>query len=127
MDTSEHGAIRAVIERAYIEGVHRRQDDALVATGFHPAFKMLVADGDGIETVSTETWLRRMRDNVEQNPGLWCSGTEFELPYVDITRNAACATVEVFKGGNAFSTDYMLLYRSSRGWLIVSKIFSPYG
>jgi hypothetical protein len=43
---------------------------------------------------------------------------------VDVEGRAAVAKLEVYKSGVYFSTDYMLLYRFSEGWRIVSKIFT---
>nr|NIN66698.1 hypothetical protein [Anaerolineae bacterium]NIN96827.1 hypothetical protein [Anaerolineae bacterium] len=42
---------------------------------------------------------------------------------MDYCNTAAVIKIEVHKNGQYFSTDYMLLYRFSEGWKIVSKVY----
>ena len=53
----EEKAIKQVIERAYIEGIHTTQDENTVRSGFHKDFAMLV-----------------LQDNATFDQG-WCSNT----------------------------------------------------
>ena len=60
----------------------------------------------------------------KENPALWESKTSYDFRLVDITKNAAVAKLDVYKGTTHFSTDYMLLYKFEECWKTVSKIFA---
>ena len=120
----EHEAIRRVIERAYIRGIHGNQDEETVRSGFHQDFAMLVLQDDGIEKVKVDEWLDRIAVMKAENPELWNAETTYTFELVDAAEYAAVAKLEVYKGATHFSTDYMLLYRFKDGWRIVSKVFA---
>ncbi len=124
MQDAQEKAIREVIEKAYIEGIHRSQDEATVKTGFHGDFAMLVLQEDGIDKVDVDEWLRRLEKMKANNPDLWSAETRHEFRLIDVSGNAAVAKLDVYKGETHFSTDYMLLYRFEKGWRIVSKVFA---
>lgn len=124
MDKEDVEAIKGVIEKAYIEGVHGTQDRKAVESGFHPDFNMPVLDGDELQMVTVDEWFKRIEEMKADNPDLWRGETEHKLQIVDVEGRAAVAKLEVHKSGEYFSTDYMLLYRFSDGWRIVSKIFT---
>ena len=124
MEREDVEAIKGVIEKAYIEGIHGTQDRETVESGFHPDFNMLVLDGDELQKVTIGEWFHRIEGMKASNPDLWRGETEHEFRLVDVEGRAAVAKLEVYKSGVYFSTDYMLLYRFSEGWRIVSKIFT---
>lgn len=124
MSDSDKEAIKKVIERAYINGIHGNQDEAEIKTGFHQDFTMLVLNNNKIDKVNIGGWLDRISKMKKDNPKLWKSKTSYDFKLIDITKNAAMAKLDVFKGTTHFSTDYMLLYEFDEGWRIVSKIFT---
>jgi hypothetical protein len=71
-----------------------------------------------------ETWLVRIEEAKKRNPQLWGGETKNSFKLVDITGDAACVKLEVYKNDVFFSVDYMLLYRFHDGWKITSKVFS---
>ncbi len=117
-------AIKKVIEKAYIEGIHGNQDENIIKSGFHQDFNMLVLNNNNIEKVNVDEWLIRLEKMKADNPELWTSKTTFKFLSVKVTNNAAVAILDVFKGQIHFSTDYMLLYKFDEGWRIVSKIYT---
>jgi len=124
MIDNDKEAIKKVIEEAYIKGVHRDQDENKMKSGFHQDFAMLVLNNNEINKVSVDEWLKRVAKMKKDNPELWKSRTSYDFRLVDVTRNAAVAKLDVYKGTTHFSTDYMLLYKIEKGWKIVSKIFT---
>jgi hypothetical protein len=124
MDNTEKDAIKGVIERAYVEGIHRTQDEATVRGGFHPDFAMLVLQDSVMQRVSVDEWFQRIETLKADSPDLWSSETTHEFRLVDVAGYAAVAVLDVFKGEVHFSTDYLLLYKLDDGWKIVSKVFS---
>ncbi len=124
MADNDKQAIREVIEEAYVNGVHRHQDETKMKDGFHHDFAMLVLSNNEIDKVNVDEWLKRVAEMKEKDPELWKSETSYDFRLVDVTRNAAVAKLDVYKGTTQFSTDYMLLYKFKEGWKIVSKIFT---
>jgi hypothetical protein len=127
MSSAEQDAIKQVIEKAYIQGIHTNQDEAEVKSGFHPDFAMLVLQNDVLEKVDVDLWLERVETMKADNPDMWAAETTFTFDMIDITDSAAVAKLNVHKGTVHFSTDYMLLYKFETSWQIVSKIFSVPG
>ncbi|UCC33734.1 MAG: nuclear transport factor 2 family protein [Candidatus Bathyarchaeota archaeon] len=121
---NEAEAIKHVIEEAYIKGVHGDQDERRIRGGFHQDFTMFVLSNNNIQKVRVEDWLGRIEQLKKENPELWKSKTSHRFKLVDVSKNAALAKLDVFKGETHFSTDYMLLYKFEEGWRIVSKIFT---
>ncbi|MHA2360159.1 MAG: nuclear transport factor 2 family protein [Candidatus Thorarchaeota archaeon] len=124
MSEKDFQEIKHVVDEAYIKGVHEEQNRALIDKGFHPDFKMLVLDNNDVTKVSVDEWLARIEAMKEANPDLWAGTTTYDLKLVNVARTAAVIKLEVNKGGNFFSSDYMLLYKIEGKWQIVSKIFS---
>jgi hypothetical protein len=123
MDRHKKESIKRVIDTAYVEGVHERQDIEAVRAGFHTEFRMMVLDGNRINPVAVDAWLDRVDQLKEGNPDLWSEPTKVEYEMIDIAGRSAVVKLSVFKGTQFFSTDYMLLYQLDDGWTIVSKIF----
>ncbi|MDY7078063.1 MAG: nuclear transport factor 2 family protein, partial [Chloroflexota bacterium] len=115
---------KQVIERAYVQGIHRNQDKELAASGFHQDFAMLVLQDNALEKVSVDEWFPRIEVLKAQNPDMWAAETRCTVELVDVAGYAAVAKLDVHKGTTHFSTDYMLLYKFDEGWSIVSKVFS---
>lgn len=115
--------IRQVIERAYIEGIHRDQDEAKVKAGFHPEFRMLVRQDAGILKVDPGAFLQKVKERRETDPGFFEGALTYDIPLIDIEGSAAVARIELTRGGEHLFTDYQLLYKFDDGWKIVSKVF----
>ena len=124
MGNSDELAIKQVIERAYIEGIHTTQDEETVKSGFHQDFAMLVLQDDALAKVTVDEWLPRVEVMKKENPELWAAEVRHTFKLVDVAGYAAVAVLDVYRGDIHFSTDYLLLYRFKEGWRIVSKIFS---
>ena len=124
MSNTEQDAIKQVIEKAYIQGIHTSQDEGEVKNGFHPDFAMLVLQKGKMEKVDVDLWLERVESMKADNPEMWKAETTYTFDLIDIAGPAAMAKLNVYKGTVHFSTDYMLLYKFEDSWKIVSKIFS---
>jgi len=124
MVDNDKEAIKKLIEKAYINGIHGNQDLDKIKVGFHQDFAMLVLNNNKIDKVNVNEWLDRIVKMKKDNPELWKSKTSYDFKLIDATRNAAMAKLDVHKGTIHFSTDYMLLYKFEEGWRIVSKIFT---
>ena len=113
-----------MIEQAYVRGIHETQDEAMVRSGFHQDFAMLVLQDDVMQKVSLDEWFGRIEVMKAENPAMWSAETICEFLMIDVAGSAAVAKMDVYKGETFFSTDYMLLYKFQEGWKIVSKVFT---
>lgn len=121
---NEIDAVKSVIEKAYIEGIHTTQDEQTVRSGFHPDFEMLVLKEDNLVKVNLTDWFKRIEQLKQENQELWTKETTYSNIEVSIEGNSASVRFKVFKDKDYFSTDFMLLYKFTDGWKIVSKIFT---
>ena len=124
MQNNDKDAIRQVIEKAYIEGIHTTQDENVVRNGIHKDFAMLVYKGDNFEKVTIDMWLKRIERSKKENPDLWSKKSHYDSMIINVTNYAASAVFNLFKGNEFYAADFMLLYKFNDGWKIVSKIFS---
>lgn len=118
---AEEAAIREVVERAYVQGIHVQPDEAAIRSGFHPDFAMAVNDEDGLLVISLDEWLGHM-DMGERNE----DPIEARFRMVDVTGRTAIAKVEIREAGKHIYTDYFGLYKLADGWTIVNKIFQDH-
>jgi len=123
MSAEDRASIEQVIERAYIEGIHLEQDADKVHGGFHPAFRMLVANGTEITPVDPDTFLQKVTERRASDPAAFEQELRYELPLIDIEGTAAVARIELYRGDVRLFTDYQLLYKLDGAWKIVSKIY----
>jgi sugar diacid utilization regulator len=124
MQDAEREAIKQVIEKAYIQGIHGNMDEETIRSGFHQDFTMFVKQHRVLEKVSVSEWQERLERMRADNPELWSAKTTHTFVLIDVSGYAAAAKLDVYKGEIHFSTDYMLLYKFEDGWKIVSKVFA---
>jgi hypothetical protein len=118
----EKKAVIQVVTEAYINGVHARPDAAAMRRGFHPDFRMLVFSDGKMNAVSLDEWAGRV-EKAAANPNAARPTIKSEFPVVEIAGNAASVRVELWRDGRHAFTDYLLLYKFTDGWKIVSKTF----
>jgi ketosteroid isomerase-like protein len=119
-------AVKAVVQSAYVEGVHARGDAALMRAGFHPDFRMLVLKDGAMSAVTLDEWAARIEKGARERAASARPEIRAEFPRVHVTRDAAQVQVELFRAGKHVFTDYLTLYRFADGWKIVSKIFQAH-
>lgn len=124
--TDQAAAVKAVVQSAYVEGVHANFDPTRMRQGFHPDFRMLVLRDGKMTAVTLEEWISRMEANKKQNPDVPKPAVRADFPIVDVTENEAFVKVELYRDGKHAFTDYLLLYKFPDGWKIVSKIFQAH-
>jgi hypothetical protein len=115
-------AVIQVVTDAYINGVHAKPDAAAMRRGFHPDFRMLVFSDGKMNAVTLDEWAARV-EKAAANPGAARPAIKAEFPQVEIAGTAASVRVEVWRDGRHTFTDYLLLYKFTDGWKIVSKTF----
>lgn len=122
----EASAVKKVIEKAYVNGIHINRDIEAIKKGFHPDFNMLILRDGKIVKVPIAQWIERIEEGKKKNPGPSKVKTTHKFSMVDVTGNAAVARIEIYKDGKHTYTDYMSLYKFPDGWKIVNKIFQSH-
>ena len=124
--SSDADAVKAVVQSAYVEGVHANMNADQMRRGFHPDFHMLMLRDGKLTSITLDEWIGRMEANAKQNPNAPKPSVRAEFPIVDVTGNEAVVKVELYRDGKHAFTDYLFLYKFPDGWKIVSKIFQAY-
>lgn len=122
---AEQAAVVAVVQAAYVDGIHNFRDPEAIRTGFHPDFEMLILRDGNLEKLPIAKWIESIeaRNAKEPPPTDGKRATEASYPRVEVTGSAAVCKVELVRGGKLVFTDYLSLYKFADGWKIVGKIF----
>src|ERR1700751_3051453 len=97
--SSAPDAARAVVQSAYVEGVHANMDPAKMRQGFHPDFRMLMLRDGKLTQVTLEEWIGRMEASAKQNPNAPKPSIRADFPLVEVTANEAVVKVELYRDG----------------------------
>lgn len=120
---ADQEAVKAVIQTAYIEGIHNERDLDKIAGGFHDEFNMLVLRDNVLGKVSIQQWSEGIGRSLESNPEPPEVPVHAEYAAVEVSGFAAVARIEVYRGERHLYTDFMSLYKFDDGWKIVNKIY----
>lgn len=116
-------AIKDVVTRGYVEGIHKDRDPEKIRSGFHREFVMFINTDEGILKLTRDQWIARIEDGNRKNPDQKRPKVDHEFSLVDVAGDAAVARVELHRDGKHTFTDYLSLYRFDDGWRIIGKIF----
>ena len=119
---SDEEAIKAVITSAYVEGIQNRGNTDDIRKGFHPSFNMLRMMQNEIKPFAIEEWIAALEKSKADNPAQ-PPRTEAKFLNVDVTGNAAVVKLDLFRENKKTFTDYLVLYKFTEGWRIVTKTF----
>jgi len=120
--TTDEQAIRDVITTSYIGGIQNGGPSEDIRKGFHPTFTMLRLIDNDVKPYAIEEWIaaieKRKQENAPAQPK-----AEGKFITVDITGNAATVKLELYRDNKKTFTDYLVLYKFTEGWKIVSKTY----
>ena len=122
----EKGAIKEVIQTAYIDGIQNLGNVEDIEEGFHPGFNLLGVDENNMLTkYPIYSWLESVKKRKEKNPEGKPEEEQITCKYnfIDVTGQAAMAKIELYQKEEKIFTDYLQLYKFDEGWRIVSKIY----
>ena len=119
-DDPEAAAILDVVNRAYVEGVHLDGDAEKMRSGMHESFVMFVRTDDGVNQVTRDAWIARLKPRAADAPR---PNVKADIKVLDRTGDAAVVKVNLFRDGKQIFTDYISLYRLKDGWKMVGKTF----
>lgn len=119
---SDEEAVKQVVTSAYVEGIHNRGNVDDIRKGFHPSFNMLRLINNEIKPLPIEEWIANNEKAKKENPAP-TSKTEGKFANVDITGNNAVVKLELYRDNKKIFTDYLVLYKFTEGWRIVSKTY----
>jgi hypothetical protein len=112
----------AVVQAAYVDGVHRNADADAMRAGFHPSFIMYVNGEDGVTMVKRDDWAARI-EKAGADPDRKAPEISADLEVVGLSGDTAVVKVELSRDGKHVFTDFLSLYRTAPGWQIVAKVF----
>ena len=120
----DDAAIKEVVDRAYVHGVHIDADPEKMRSGMHDSFVMFVRNGDAVNALTREAWIARIEASKAQaKPDAPKPEIKAEIDVLDRSGDTAVARVKLFRDGKQVFTDYISLYRFDAGWKLVGKVF----
>jgi hypothetical protein len=120
----DDAAIREVVDRAYVQGVHIDADPVKIRGGMHDSFVMFVRNGDAVTALTRDAWIARIEASKAQaKPGAARPETKADIKVLDRSGDTAVVRVKLFRDGTQIFTDYISLYRFESGWKLVGKVF----
>lgn len=119
-DDAVNAAIIEVVDRAYVQGIHLDADAEKVRSGMHESFVMFVRTDSGVNQVTRDAWIARLKPRDASAPRPDVKGN---ITVLDRSGDAAIVKVDLFRGGKQIFTDYISLYRFADGWKMVGKTF----
>jgi hypothetical protein len=114
--------VKAVIESAYIQGIHNNGPVADIRAGFHPSFIMFVSSNNEVKQTPIEEWITNIEKNRATSKTDGSKATA-KFTTVSVVGTSANAQLEVYRKDKRIFTDNLLLYKFPEGWRIVSKTF----
>ena len=121
--TNEEEAIKNVIYKAYIEGLHNGGNLDETRKGFHPGFDLLILQNNQLVKLPIYNWVETTEKSRKDPATLQRPKTSVNFVSIDITGTAAVAKIELSREGKLIFTDYLSLYKFEEGWKIVGKIY----
>jgi hypothetical protein len=120
--SSDEDAIKQVINVAYIGGIQNNGSSDDIRKGFHATFSMLRLVDNDIKPFPIEEWIAAIEKR--KNEGTPAAPTAIgKFVNVDVTGNAAIVKLELYRDNKKTFTDYLVLYKFTEGWKIVSKTY----
>jgi hypothetical protein len=120
---NDEASVKQVVASAYVEGIHNRGNIDDIRKGFHPSFNMLRLMDNEIKPLSIEEWITNIEKSKKESTTAPPAKTEGKFVNVDITGNAAVVKLELYRENKKVFTDYLVLYKFTEGWRIVSKTY----
>jgi hypothetical protein len=119
---TDEDAVKQVIQTAYIDGIQNRGSIEEIRKGFHSSFTMLRLMENQVKPLGIEEWIieKAKKDNPNPAP---IAKAEGNFVNVDVTGNAAVVKLELYRESKKVFTDYLVLYKFTEGWRIISKSF----
>jgi len=122
--TSDEESVKQVVTSAYVEGIQNNGSTDDIRKGFHPSFNMLRLIDNEVKPFAIEDWIAAIeKRKAEAKPDAKVVRTEAKFLNVDVTGTAAIVKLELYREGKKTFTDYLVLYKFTEGWKIVSKTY----
>ena len=121
---AEDAAIIAVVDKAYVHGVHIDNDPELMRAGMHDSFVMFVLSDKGVNQLTRDAWIERLTAAKAKDANGPKPEIKADITVLDRSGKAAVAKVALFRNGKQIFTDYISLYRFEDGWKLVAKTFN---
>lgn len=122
---TDEEAIKQVITTSYINGIQNGGSAEDIRKGFHPSFNMLRLIDNDVKPLPIEEWITNLEKSKANNTPA-PPKAEGKFINIDITGTAAVVKLDLFRAGKRTFTDYLVLYKFTEGWKIVSKTFYRY-
>ncbi len=116
--------VKALIEKAYLNGAFNRLDTDAMRKGFHPGFKIHGVKNGELATYPIDEWIKNIEEmkkaeDFDPAKHKWT----YRFVSIDVTGQAAAAKIELRKDNQLVFTDYLSLLKFKDGWKITDKVY----
>jgi len=123
---SYESEIQAVIERAYIKGIHKDPNREDVLSGFDPSFQMYVSANGKVTPVTLDEFIEKKLQQKQDHPEAFDAAITYTFSVIEQVDDTAVIRIDLSRDGSPAYTDFMLLYQLKGTWKIVAKIYHGY-
>jgi hypothetical protein len=120
--------VKALVEKAYVNGAFNGLDADAMRAGFHEDFAIYSPQGDAISKYPIKVWAdgvdKRKKSGYDASDpkNKW----EHKFVMVDATGHAAQVKIELYNQDKHVYTDYLSLLKFDNGWRIVAKVYQQH-
>lgn len=123
----EEAAIKEVIREAYENGFHNEGITRNLELGFSPEFRAVnIIDGD-LKIESLQDWIQQVETSKARGRYPVEGSDRYSIFYhrLDLNGNIAHAKINLKKGGTPVALEYIEVFKSPTGWVILSLTRIP--
>lgn len=113
--------VTKVVEKHYVNAVHKVPNSADFRAGFHADFVMISPSKEGLKKVDRETFAGWIESAEKKGEGP--RDVRHEIRKVDVEGNSAIVSLDLYRDGKLIFTDHLALYKFDDGWKVVSKTY----
>jgi hypothetical protein len=105
--TPDDEAIKAAVDRAYVQGVHKDSDSEKMRGGMHESFIMFVRNDQGVTQLTRDAWIERMASAKKPAADAPKPEIKADIEVLDRTESAAVVKVKLFRDGKQIFANYI--------------------
>ncbi|WP_158963210.1 nuclear transport factor 2 family protein [Myroides fluvii] len=118
----------SLVERTFAQGALNQLNVEQMRQGFHPAFHILVPQGNEVFKLSLDQWIEIVQayKNSAEKMSSGIRNLNYTIAVLDLTDCTAVVKTEFFRDKELIITDYLSYIKFDDSWMAVSKISKEY-
>lgn len=124
----EQEIIESLLQKSFLNGALNQLNVNDMKEGFHDEFAILIPQGDDLFKLPLKMWMNVVADYkaTPEKKQSKLREVDSKVTLLDLTEKAAVVKVELVRGNQAISADYISLLKFPAGWKAVAKVSNEY-